>query len=494
MKFKLKFWVLLFVCTMIFWSGSIGSRSHSSLAASDSEIYLLNRFSFGSTAAEVKLAKSQGIKKYLKAQLNPKSIPESPQVERYLAKLDTLKMSPVEMVKKYRSSKTKLPDLSERERKELSRNLAKIKDQATNAHLMRAIASPRQLQEVMVDFWLNHFNIYINKTTMARLFVGLYERDAIRPYSLGKFRDILGATARNPEMLLYLDNWLNTDPKSPGAKGQFNGLNENYARELMELHTLGVDGGYTQNDVIALAKILTGWGIDLSGKKGNPNGFYFWKNRHDFSDKVFLGKKIKGKGAEEVEQALDILARHPSTAKYISYKLAQYFVADEPPASLVSRLAKSFQSTDGDIKAVLTTLIDSPELSDPRYRNSKYKTPYQYVVSAARVTEAKSPNFQKLNSALIQMGMPLYGCSTPDGYKNTQEAWLNPDSAIRRVSWAIAIGRGNFDTVKDRKIDAIQIAKNLGNNFSSKTQQAIEESQPKLRAALILGSPEMMKK
>jgi uncharacterized protein (DUF1800 family) len=493
MKFKPKFWILLFVFTVILWSGLIDGRSPESIAANDLDLSLLNRFSFGSTAVELRAAKSQGIKTYLKTQLNPKSIPESPQVEQYLAKLDTLQMTPVEMVKKYRSKK-KLPELSQQERNQLNQNLRKIKEQATNAHLIRAIASPRQLQEVMVDFWLNHFNIFINKTTMSRLFVGLYERDAIRPYALGKFRDILGATAHHPEMLLYLDNWLNTDPKSPGAKGQFNGLNENYAREVMELHTMGVDGGYTQQDVVTLAKILTGWGIDLGGKKGNSSGFYFWKNRHDFSDKVFLGKKIKGRGAEEVEQALDILARHPSTAHYISYKLAQHFVADKPPASLVSLLAKSFQSTDGDIKAVLTTLIDSPEFSEPKYYNSKYKTPYQYVVSAARISEAENPNFQKLNSALIQMGMPIYGCSTPDGYKNTQDAWLNPDSAIRRVSWAIAISRGNFDRSKHHKIDPIELAANLDNKFSPQTKQAIEESQPKLRAALILGSPEMMKK
>jgi uncharacterized protein (DUF1800 family) len=203
---------------------------------------------------------------------------------------------------------------------------------------MRSIYSDRQLQEVMVDFWYNHFNVYADKG-IDRLWVGAYEREAIRPYALGKFRDLLVATARHPAMLFYLDNWQNSNPNFNRKKGRPQGLNENYARELMELHTLGVDGGYQQTDVIALAKILTGWGFKQPGQQVTDGyTFQFNPHRHDFSNKIFLDRDIVGSGINEGEQALELLSRHPSTAKQISFKLAQYFVADVPPKSLIDRL------------------------------------------------------------------------------------------------------------------------------------------------------------
>jgi uncharacterized protein (DUF1800 family) len=489
MKLKPRLPILLLVYVIFIWFGLF--RSQESLAANSNTLHLLNRLSFGPTPTEIQLVESQGIKTYLKSQLNPESIQESPQLEQEIAAFDTLQKNPLEIFQEY-GPKKKLDQLNQQERNNLDKNLRKIREEAINAHLLRAIASRRQLQEVMADFWFNHFNVYFRKAMLTQLWIGKYEQDAIRPYALGKFRDLLGATAHHPVMLVYLDNWLNTDPKSKGAKGQFKGLNENYARELMELHTMGVDGGYTQQDVIVLARILTGWGIDREGKRGDANGFYFWENRHDFGDKIFLGKTIKGSGVKEVEQALDLLARHPSTARFISYKLAQYFVADKPPTSLVDRLAKSFQATDGDIRAVLTNLFDSPEFTDSKYYAQKFKTPYQYIISAARATGVENPNLRKITGALIQMGMPVYGCPTPDGYKNTQEAWLNPDAMIRRVSWAIAISRGGIDASRRQKIDPAQIAQNLGSNFSIDTKKTLESSPPKLRAALILGSPEMM--
>jgi uncharacterized protein (DUF1800 family) len=491
MKLRLKLGILLFACGILFGLGTIASQTQVSSAKNLPTLHMLNRLTFGPTTTEIKQIESQGFNQYLKAQLHPESIPESPQLEKYLAKQDILKLSPLDLDRKYGPNK-KLDQLSPSERNRVNKNVAKIKEKAIQSRLYRSIASRRQLQEVMVDFWFNHFNVYMGKGVMGTIWVPSYEQDAIRPYALGKFRDLLGATTHHPEMLIYLDNWLNTDPNSKGAKGEFKGLNENYARELMELHTLGVDGGYSQKDVVALAKILTGWGIDRTGKKSDGNGFYFWKNRHDFSDKILLGKTIKGSGAQEVEQALDILARHPSTARHISYKLAQYFVADEPPASLVERLSKSFQATDGDIKSVLTSLFTSPEFLDNTYAHNKFKTPYQYVISAARLTEPEKPNLRRIAGVLIQMGMPVYGCPTPDGYKNTKEAWLNSDSMTRRVTWAIAISRNAFDLSKNHKIESTRLAQNLGNNFSTHTKQVIEASQPKLRSALILASPEMM--
>jgi uncharacterized protein (DUF1800 family) len=489
MKFKPPLPILLLVYAIVIWFGLF--RSLESLAANSNTLHLLNRLSFGPTPTEIQLVESLGVKTYLKSQLNPESIQESPQLEQKIATFTTLQKSPIELFQEYGPTK-KLEELNQQERNKLDKNLRFLREEAINAHLLRSIASRRQLQEVMVDFWLNHFNFYFRKAMLTQLWIGKYEQDAIRPHALGKFRDLLSATAHHPVMLVYLDNWLNTDPKSAGAKGQFKGLNENYARELMELHTMGVDGGYTQQDIIALAKILTGWGIDRSGKRGDANGFYFWSNRHDFSDKIFLGKTIKGSGVKEVEQALDILARHPSTAHFISYKLAQYFIADKPPTSLVDRLTKSFQATDGDIRAVLTSLFDSPEFKDPQYFAQKFKTPYQYMISAARLIDIENPNLRKITGALIQLGMPVYGCPTPDGYKNTQEAWLNPDAMIRRVSWAIAISRGGIGISRHQKIDVAQLTQNLGNNFSADTKKTIKNSPPKLHAALILGSPEMM--
>jgi uncharacterized protein (DUF1800 family) len=276
----------------------------------------------------------------------------------------------------------------------------------------------------------------------------------------------------------------------------------------MELHTLGVDGGYKQDDVIALAKIFTGWGFKQPGQK-IPDGYSFQFNpdRHDFSDKVFLNQRIVGSGIGEGEQALDLLSRHPSTARQISFQLAQYFVNDKPPKSLVDRLSKRFIATDGDIKLVLDTLFHSPEFWNRKYFGTKFKTPYQYVISSMRSTGIELSNVQPLNSFLKQQGMPIYGCPTPNGYQNTQEAWLNPDSLTRRLNYATNLANGklpisasttvaanSLPTSRMVTIDPVQLAATLGNNFSARTQQAIAASDPKIRAALILGSPEFMKK
>jgi len=264
----------------------------------------------------------------------------------------------------------------------------------------------------------------------------------------------------------------------------------------MELHTLGVDGGYTQQDVTALARIFTGWGFRRYTQQADVMyGVNFDPKRHDFSDKVFLGHTIKGSGIGEGEQALDILASSPATAHHISYELAQYFVADQPPSALVERLAQRFLATDGDIRQVLNTLFHTPEFQDPKNYGTKFKTPYQYVVSALRATGVEVNNFRPISGALQQLGMPLYGCLTPDGYKNTQSAWLNPDAMTRRLSFATALasGRMPLNTLsKSQPVDALRLANTLENDFSAQTQSAIVASPPQLRATLILGSPEFM--
>jgi uncharacterized protein (DUF1800 family) len=470
-------------------------------------IHLLNRLSLGIQPGEIERVQKLGVDKYIQAQLNPDSIVEPAILNDRLAKLDTINLSPVELFQQYNPNRQIDGQKPTQELKKVQQQQAmQVLNQAIEARLWRSIYSQKQLQAVMVDFWYNHFNVYADKG-IDRLWVGAYEQQAIRPYALGKFRDLLGATARHPAMLFYLDNWQNSTP-NPNRKGRLQGLNENYARELMELHTLGVDGGYKQDDVIALAKILTGWGFKQPGQKvPDGYGFQFNGNRHDFSTKKFLDRDIIGSGIGEGEQALDLLSRHPSTARQISFKLAQYFVTDNPPKSLVDRLSKRFVATDGDIKLVLDALFHSPEFWNSKYYGTKFKTPYQYAISSIRSTEMDINNVKPLNDFLKQLGMPIYGCPTPNGYKNTQEAWLNPDSMTRRINYATNLAKGKLPisastttasnappTSQMVAIDPAKLMATLGNNFSDRTQQAIASSSPEIRAALILGSPEFMKK
>ncbi|MBD2207101.1 DUF1800 domain-containing protein [Calothrix sp. FACHB-1219] len=475
-------------------------------------LHLINRLSFGPSPGDVQRVKSIGVDRYIQEQLSPQTIPESASLENQLAQMETLNLKPMELLAYGKVGEK----LSREEKKAADQKAKAIVQQAMQARLLRATQSPRQLQEVMVDFWYNHFNVYANKGR-DRFWVGAYEQQAIRPHALGRFRDLLGATAHHPAMLFYLDNWQSSAPSSPNARRKTQGLNENYARELMELHTLGVDGGYTQQDVIALAKIFTGWGIPSANQPNiNSDGFYFNPKRHDGSDKVFLGNTIKGGGEEEGEQALDILARSPATARHISYKLAQYFVSDRPPTALVNRLAQRYLATDGNIRAVLETLFKSSEFWDANNFNVKFKTPYQYVISTVRATGMEVNNTKPLVSFLQQSGMPIYGCQTPDGYKNTEEAWLNSYAMTRRLNFATAIASGKLALsgspeprnqannipkgdvltakVKPAPIDSGQLSNTLGNLLSSKTQSAIASSPPQLHAALILGSPEFMRR
>lgn len=472
-------------------------------------LHVLNRLSLGARPGEVQQVEKLGVDRYIQQQLSPESLPEPGALTTKLAQLESLRLSQVELFQNFRllvgqAQKSQKTNPAVQELKQMGKQNARmIVLEAVQARLLRATESPRQLQEGMVDFWFNHFNVFSGKG-LTRAWVGAYEQEAIRPHAMGRFRDLLGATARHPAMLFYLDNWQNSVavqpeigaatgavPVSPIARRRSQGLNENYARELMELHTLGVNGGYTQQDVISLAKIFTGWGFRRPGQQ-TPEGnvFYFDEKRHDFSDKVFLGRTIKGSGIQEVEQALDILAKHPATARHVSYKLAQYFVADQPPKALVDRMAQRFQATDGNIREVLSTLFRSPEFFDRKYYNAKFKTPYQYVVSVYRARGLEPSNPQFVQNTLQQLGMPLYGCPTPNGYKNTQEAWLNPDAMTRRLSFAttIATRRG----IGNREWGVV--ANTLGNRFSAQTRQAIAASPPQLRAALILGSPEFMKR
>jgi uncharacterized protein (DUF1800 family) len=343
-------------------------------------------------------------------------------------------------------------------------------NELTQARILRATLSERQLEEVLVDFWFNHFNVFVGKGQVRQYLVE-YERDAIRPHVLGNFRTMLGATAKSPAMLFYLDNFQSRtaattaatnpnvdlqrrlgDPRTPPQQRQQiqqrlqqmqaqqrrgqGGLNENYARELMELHTLGVDGGYTQLDVVEVAKILTGWTIDRPQDGG---AFIFRPAMHERGSKTVLGQAFKEDGEKEGDRLLDMLAAHPSTARHIAFKLAQRFVADEPPAALVDRAAKTFRDTKGDLREVTRAIVTSPEFFDPKHYDAKVKTPLEFVVSAARATNANIMSAQPMVAALRDLGMPLYGAQPPTGYSMTADAWVNTGALLSRMNFALQL-------------------------------------------------------
>ena len=318
------------------------------------------------------------------------------------------------------------------------------------ARLVRDIDSNAQLQEVMTDFWLNHFNVYLRKNEQMPYYLVGYARDTIRPHALGKFEDLLEAVAHSPAMLIYLDNAQSVGPDSafayraervnarrPNGKKQApEGLNENYARELMELHTIGVNGGYTQADVTQVARVLTGWTVERPYMGGD---FQFNENQHEPGAKKVMGSKIKENGEMEGRELLHMLATEPATAQFISRQLAIRFVSDDPPQALVDRMAKSYLASDGDIPTVLKTLFHSPEFWTAGDDNTKVKTPLEFVVSAVRASHANVSNFEPLVNALRQMGMPLYGCVPPVGYKWDQADWVSTGALVERMNFALSL-------------------------------------------------------
>lgn len=343
-----------------------------------------------------------------------------------------------------------------------------VADELVEAKLLRAIYSERQLDEVMTDFWFNHFNVFIGKGA-DRYLLTSYERDVIRPHALGKFEDLLVATAESPAMLFYLDNWLSVGPDSDfasgipkvrnygrrqprqrrpavqQAKGKRGGLNENYGRELMELHTLGVNGGYTQRDVTEVARVFSGWTLKQPKQGG---GFTFEERMHEPGGKTVLGHRIKAKGEKEGLEVLHILAHHPAAAKFICTKLATRFVSDNPPSTLVERLTQTFLKKDGDIRQVLATLFYSPEFWAPDAYHAKVKTPLEFVVSAVRASGAEIEDALPLARQLQALGMPLYGMQPPTGYSTQSNAWVNSSALLGRMNFALALTSGKMKGVQ----------------------------------------------
>jgi uncharacterized protein (DUF1800 family) len=457
--------------------------------------HVLNRLGFGPRPGDVERVQQIGLAAYIDQQLTPDRIPNAA-LEARLVEFESLTMDSRELAEKYFLPADQMRQQIQRQqaqagandpnmtpgnpdaRPQLPPEVRMLQQQAQNvtqelmqAKMLRAAMSERQLEEVLVDFWFNHFNVFIGKG-QVRQYLTEYEEDVIRPHVFGSFRDLLGATAHSPAMLFYLDNFQSQAP--PGAQvlgvsaadrrrlgsnvgrpligrgrgfsmpmpvqppqRQQRGLNENYARELMELHTLGVDGGYTQQDVIEVARALTGWTIDVPRQGGS---FMFRPQWHDAGEKTILGERFQGgKGVEEGERVLDLLARHPSTARHISFKLAQRFIADEPPKAVVDRAAKRFLDTKGDLREVTRVIITSPEFFAAEAYRAKVKTPLEFVVSAVRAANADVVDAQPLIGAMRNLGMPLYGCQPPTGYSMTADAWVNTGALLSRMNFAVQL-------------------------------------------------------
>ena len=480
-------------------------------------VHLLNRISYGPRPADVERVRDLGIQAFIEQQLYPERIADEG-VQARLAGMTTLALSTSELLERYQQPALQ----ARRQRQQAAANSAPgsvperpMRDpnmqppnqplvELSEQKLLRAIYGDRQLEQVLTDFWFNHFNVDARKGPV-RFMLTEYEREAIRPHVLGGFRDLLGATAKSPAMLFYLDNWMSAGdsesrtqrqplrplrpqrpqrppPPAPATNAARRGLNENYARELMELHTLGVDGGYTQKDVAEVARAFTGWTIRNPRVRGD---FLFEPRIHDDREKLVLGHRIRAGGIMDGEQVLDLLAAHPSTATFVSTKLARRFVADTPPAPLVDRLAAQFTASHGDLRRVMRTLLTSPEFLAPAFFSAKTKTPFEFVVSAVRAAGTPVDNARPLNRALQELGMPLYQCQPPTGYKDTADAWVNTGALIARMNFA--------QTLASRQPTGVDPLAGL--TVSDATRATIARaSTPAQALALTLGSPEFQKR
>ncbi len=491
-------------------------------------LHFANRLGLGPKPGQIEQIVRTGAEPYLDEQLAASALQVPASLRAMLDTIPAFGKNTFQLYRDYwwklRAHKTSDGRLPKFQKKLLKIITSEVAPQARMARMIRAIGSPYQLQEALVDFWFNHFNVYGRKN-LARIWVGAYEEEAIRPHTLGKFSDLLLATAKHPAMLVYLDNWRNVAPGTGRVRRKGNGINENYSREVMELHTMGVDGGYTQSDVTALAHILTGWTVgidndvegtakDIDDWRQIRGGFGFVAEHHDGSPQVFLGRRFAGGGVEDGEAALLMLAHHPSTARHVSFKLAQYFVADQPPARVVDEMAREFKRTGGDLRAVLRSMVTSKEFGDPENFGRKFKTPFKYVVSMARAAGMDPLKSAPLAEELKELGQPIYGCVTPDGYACTESAWLDPDSMMRRLALAVRFGSGAYmqDYLAStgygkmsrriklqpqvggaRPLDAERLLATLGLELSAKTKAAVATTEKSARAGVILGSPEFMR-
>jgi uncharacterized protein (DUF1800 family) len=477
-------------------------------ANSANALNMVNRVTWGANASTMQHVTTVGLPRYMQEQLAAKrALP--PEIAGQISAMTIAQKPLAELVQELEQRRkdadaNKDDDAKKMAQQAYQAEMNRLAREASTRTLLRAVYSPNQLQEQMVWFWMNHFSIHAGKHN-NRAMIGDFEESAIRPYALGKFRDLVAATVFHPAMIRYLDNEQNAA----------NRINENYARELMELHTLGVDGGYTQKDVQELARILTGVGVNLGANTPNVRKelaaqyvrkglFEFNPNRHDYGDKVLLGQPIKGRGLAEVEEAITRLSKHPSTARFVSRKLALHFVSDDPPVALVERMAAGFTNSDGDIAATLRILLESRELSASL--GKKFKAPIHYVVSAVRLAYDEKPilNAGPMLNWLNRMGQPMFGRQSPDGYSLVQTAWASPGQMTTRFEIAKAIGSGSaglFRTDGPQPVEKPafpQLANalyfgQLQQTLSPTTRQALDQAaSPQEWNMLLMASPEMM--
>ncbi len=521
-------------------------------------VHVLNRTGFGPAPGDLERVRALGLSRFIDQRLHPSQIDDGRMTAR-LADLTTLRMNAAEMAERYfvpaemerrkaaaeaaagggnsaemepRQPGAPAGDAADSVRAPRSpaQRTAMMREREVLGELaqqkiLRAVYSNRQLEEVMVDFWFNHFNVFAGKGAV-RIYLTEYERDAIRPHVLGKFRDLLGATASSPAMLFYLDNWqsaaaaadtasvqrmargrvgLFQRPRAdvrprlkPGGSQRVRGINENYARELMELHTLGVDGGYTQKDVQEVARAFTGWTITTPRQGGS---FRYEPRMHDAGAKVILGHRLAAGGdRSDGERVLDILAEHPATAHFIAFKLARRFVADTPPPALVDRAAATFLRTHGDIREVLRAILTSPEFFAPAAMRAKVKTPFEFVISAARASGLEVRP-RPMIQAVRDLGMPLYACQAPTGYADRADAWVNTGALLNRMNFAVSLtrsgGRGGGLGAAAAALTSPEVVEHelLGGEVSASTTATVARAtEPAQALALLLGSPEFQKR
>ncbi|HKC79990.1 MAG TPA: DUF1800 domain-containing protein [Gemmatimonadaceae bacterium] len=475
------------------------------LPADQQIIQALNRLTFGTRPGDAIKVRAIGLDKWIDQQLHPEGIDDSA-IDRFAARYPAINEDQDDLLARYTQQ--------QRERREVKRERAdsnmtaadsmvlrqqlqqrgnltrQVVTQLQSSRVARAVASERQLQEVMTDFWENHFSIYAQKGGPEPYYLRDFDQNVVRPRALGKFRDLLEAVAQSPAMLFYLDNarsmadstqptlnargglgGMRVVPLRRGGRGAMRtaeqmqrqqqqqqqrkrpGLNENYGRELLELHTLGVDGGYTQQDVINVARAFTGWTIKPPAQGG---GFIFRPQVHDAGEKIVLGHKLaSGRGMEDAEDVLDILARSPATARYISFKLARRFVSDTPSKALVDHAAQVYLKTDGDIREVVRAIITSPEFFSQQAFRSKVKSPFEVVVSAMRALSAQPDSTPRSAQVIAFLGQPIFGHQAPNGWPETGESWMNTGAILNRINFGMAVAAGRLPGVDIRALPAL---------------------------------------
>ena len=458
------------------------------LTADEQVLHALNRLTYGPRPGDAARIRAMGVDRWIAQQLDPASVPDTA-AERLLAPYAMLQAEPAEVTAWYRqvvqmrraAARDSAPSQGNGPRRAPTDAQAKLREAVTDvesAKLVRAVASEHQLEELLADFWANHFSVFKGKG-QTRLYIAHYDREVIRPHAMGKFRDLLGAVAKSPAMLFYLDN-ARSVAERPGRP---RGLNENYARELLELHTLGVDGGYTQQDVREVARAFTGWTIEP--REGE---FVFRPAAHDREAKTVLGKQLRAnRGIEDGEEVLDLVARHPATARHVARKLVMRFVSDSPPPALVARAAATFTRTDGDLREVVRTIVSSDEFWSRDAWRAKVKTPFELVASTYRALGAVPDSTPRATLLVARLGQPIYGRQTPDGWPDSGEEWMNAGAILARINFGLLAAGGRLPGARlqqwpalsrvraargEERVDIV-IAELLGGTVSRETREIL---------------------